>query len=173
MQKSWVSMSQQFYERAKSTALLLRLPKQRQKQLISGMILFLDADSQWLLPPPPVSSNVATKKIRRSENYHFSRASAPNLPTARNHVEVALHESGADALQRLIQCHVGLSGSTTIAENFAIMKYQSNKILTSSGEHFVSRERKSSQIVVAGLMVVSYVNIACERCYCYNLPSGI
>ena len=58
----------------------------------------LGADSQWLLPPPPVSSNVATKKIRRSENYHFSSASAPNLPTARNHVEVSLHESGADAL---------------------------------------------------------------------------
>ena len=97
------------------------------------------------------------------------------MPTARNHVEVALHESGADALQRLIQYHVGLSGSITIAENFAVMKYQSNKILTSSGEHFVSRERKSSQIVnlLAGLMVVSYVNIAYERCYCYNLPSGI
>ena len=129
----------------------------------------LDADSQWLLPPPPLSSNVATKKIRRSENYHFSSASASNF------VEVALHESGADALQRLIQCHAGLPGSITIAENFAVMKYQSNKILTSSGEHFVSRERKSSQIVnlLAGLMVVSYVNIAYERCYCYNLPSGI
>ena len=83
----------------------------------------LDADSQWLLPPPPVSSNVATKKIRRSENYHFSSASAPNLPTARNYVEVALHESGADALQRLIQCHVGLSDSITTSENFAVMKY--------------------------------------------------
>ena len=83
----------------------------------------LDADSQWLLPPPPVSSNVATKKIRRSENYHFSSASAPNLPAARNHVEVALQESGADALQRLIQCHVGLSDSLTTSENFAVMKY--------------------------------------------------
>ena len=37
LQKSWVSMSDQFYERAKSTALLLRLPAQRQKQLISAM----------------------------------------------------------------------------------------------------------------------------------------
>ena len=82
----------------------------------------LDADSQWLLPPPPVSSNVATKKIRRSENYYFSSASAPNLPTARNYVEVALHESGADTLQRLIQCHVGLSDSITTSENFAVMK---------------------------------------------------
>ena len=133
----------------------------------------LDADSQWLLPPPPVSSNVATKKIRRSENYDFSSASAPNLPTARNHVEVALHESGADALQRLIQCHVGLSDSIRTSENFAVIKNQSNKILTSSGEHFVSRERTSSQIVLVGLMVVSYVIIACGRCYCYHLPSGI
>ena len=113
------------------------------------------------------------KKIRRSENYHFSTASAPNLPTARNYVEVALHESGADALQRLVQCHVGLSDSITTAENFTVIKYQSNKILTSSGEHFVPRGRTSSQIVVAGLMVVSYVIIACERCYCYHLLSGI
>ena len=95
------------------------------------------------------------KKNTKVKNYHFSSASAPNLPTARNYVEVALHESGADALQRLIQCHVGLSDSITTAENFAVMKYQRNKILTSSGEHLVSRECTSSQIVVAGLMVVS------------------
>ena len=95
------------------------------------------------------------------------------MPTARNHVEVALHESGADALQRLTQYHVGLSDSITTAENFAVMKYQSNKILTSSGEHFVSREHSSSQIVMSGLIFVSYVIIACERCYCYHLPSGI
>ena len=36
----------------------------------------LGADSQWLLPPPPVTSNLATKKIRRSENYRFTSASA-------------------------------------------------------------------------------------------------
>ena len=44
----------------------------------------------------------------------------------------------ADALRRLIQYHVGLSDSITRAENFAVIKYQSNKILTSSGEHSAS-----------------------------------
>ena len=42
----------------------------------------LGADSQWLLPPEPVSSSAATKKIRRLEIFCFSRASAENLPVS-------------------------------------------------------------------------------------------
>ena len=71
----------------------------------------------------------------------------------------------ADALRRLLQYHVALSDSITRADNFAVTKHQSNKILTLSGEQSASWEIAFPQIF--------YVMIAGESCYCYHLPSGI
>lgn len=130
----------------------------------------LDTDSQWLLPPPPVSGNVATKKIRRSENFRFSRASAENLPVSIKYEMKTTGWMAADALQRLIQYHIGLSYSVTRVENFAVIKHQNNEFLTSSGEHFASWGRTFPQIVMRWLMVLFYVITAGESCYCYHVP---
>ena len=113
------------------------------------------------------------KKMRRSEKYRFSRASAENLPVSIKYEMKTTAWMAADALRRLIQYHVGLSDWITRAENFAVIKYQSNKILTSSGEHSASWEIACRQNVTMWLMILFYEIIAGESCYCYHLPSGI
>ena len=141
MQKSWFSMSQQFYQRAKSTALHLRLPAQRQKQLISAMI---SPPKSWTLIRNGsyrrhlFQAMQRQKKIRRSEKLCFSSASAENLQVDTKQGIKSAAQKAADALHRLIQYHVALSDSMTRADNFAVIKCQSNKILTSSGEHSAS-----------------------------------
>ena len=81
----------------------------------------LGADSQWLLPPPPATSNLATKKLRKSENYRFTSASAEiSVVDIKYRMESTVWKA-VDPLRRLAQIHVGVSGSITTTENFTII----------------------------------------------------
>jgi hypothetical protein len=124
MQKSWVSMSEQFYERAKSTALLLRLPAQRRKELISAMI---SLPKSWMpIRNGSYSRNLfqamqRQKKIWRSENFRFSSASAENSAVDIKYRMESTAWKAADALRRLAQIHVGVSGSMRTSGNSTII----------------------------------------------------
>lgn len=80
------------------------------------------------------------KKKRRSENFRFSRASAEISAVDMKYKMESTAWKAADALRRLAQTQVGVSGSMTTTENLTIMWRQKEKNLTSSGEHSVSWE---------------------------------
>jgi hypothetical protein len=124
----------------------------------------LNADSQWLLQPKPVSSNAATKKIRRSEIFRFSSASAPNLLDARDHVEETVQKNGAEALRRVKSSRWLHSSIGTTCENSWIYDGQMKIKLTSQNAHDINLTVRAPKVRKADDPILSYVITAGVRC---------